>query len=199
MASVHETIRAMGKQRPDRLLALRDVSRRLVETRSLETLIWNLARSLGVDFAFPDCVIYLREDNELVQRAAYGPKNPVDRKIADPIRIPLGQGITGTCAASGRSILVPDVRLDPRYIADVGGGLCELAVPIIYADQVLGVIDTEADEVDFFGKEEQLTLEIIANMISPRIVTSLEEERRKIAERQLKQIRQRFRALLDSA
>lgn len=190
---------AMEKPRPDVLQALRDVSRRLVETRSLETLIWNLARSLGVDFGFPDCVIYLREGNELVQRAAHGPKSPADRNIADPIRIPFGQGITGTCAASARSILVPDVRLDPRYIADLGGGLCELAVPIVYGDQVLGVIDTEAEEVGYFGQDEQLTLEIIANMISPRIVTSLEEDRRKVAEGQLKQIRARFKSLLDSA
>lgn len=183
----------MVQPRPDRLLALRDLSRRLVETRSLETLIWNLARSLGVDFAFPDCVIYLREGGELVQRAAHGLKNPADRSILEPIRIPLGRGITGTCAASGRSILVSDVRQDPRYIPDVGGGLCELAVPIVYGDQVLGVIDTEAEEVGYFGPDEQLTLEIIANMISPRIVTSLEEERRKIAEAQLEELRGRFK------
>ncbi len=67
-----------------------------------------------------DCVIYLldEERQHLIQRAAYGPKNPQGREILDPIRIPLGQGIVGTVAATGRPALIPDTREDPRYIRD---------------------------------------------------------------------------------
>ena len=38
------------------------------------------------------------------------------RKPARIGMIPIGQGITGTAAATGRAVRVPDVREDPRYI-----------------------------------------------------------------------------------
>src|SRR5258708_24011883 len=38
------------------------------------------------------------------------------RELADNLRIPMGQGITGTAAATGHSVRVGDTRTDPRYI-----------------------------------------------------------------------------------
>ena len=38
------------------------------------------------------------------------------RELADNLRIPIGQGITGTAAATGHSVRVSDVSKDPRYI-----------------------------------------------------------------------------------
>ncbi|MEM9557407.1 MAG: response regulator [Acidobacteriota bacterium] len=182
----------------DRLHALRGLSARLVEVRELDDLLWILARSLGVDFGLPDCVIYLVDGDELVQRAAFGPKNPARRDIRDPLRIRLGTGVTGTAAVERRSIRIDDVRGDPRYIADVYSGVSELAVPIVYGERILGVIDSEADEIGYYGDDEQTTLEIVAHVIAPRIVSALEEGRRKRAESDLVRSRTRFLELADS-
>src|SRR5437868_14708402 len=38
------------------------------------------------------------------------------RELADSLRIPLGQGISGTAAATGHSVRVADAQNDPRYI-----------------------------------------------------------------------------------
>ena len=67
---------------------------------------------------FEDCVIYLREGDVLVQRAAYGIKSQHEREIFKRIEIPLGSGIVGTVAKTRVSEIVDDTEADPRYIAD---------------------------------------------------------------------------------
>lgn len=171
---------------------------RLVKSQELEALVWNLAESLGVDFGFPDCVIYMLEGSELAQVAAYGPKSPARGTIVSPIRIPLGDGITGSAAADRRPIRVGDVRKESRYIRDVYSGRSELAVPIIFADSVLGVIDTESDDVDFFGPEAEAVLETISRLIAPRIATALEKARRRGAEQGLRASKLRFSDLVET-
>lgn len=189
----------MVKTDPGRLLAAFDrLALRLVKSQALEALVWNLAESLGVDFGFPDCVIYMLDGSELFQVAAYGPKSPARGTIVSPIRIPLGDGITGSAAADRRPIRVGDVREEPRYIPDVYSGRSELAVPIIFADSVLGVIDTESEDVDFFGPEAEAVLVTVSRLIAPRIATALEKTRRRGAEQGLRASELRFADLVET-
>ena len=54
--------------------------------------------------------------------AAYGAKNPEDRKIGHRIAVPLGEGIVGTVAQTGLAEIVSDTQKDPRYIPDHAPG-----------------------------------------------------------------------------
>ena len=189
----------MVRREPTQLLAAFDrLALRLVKSQEFDGLVWNLAESLGVDFGFPDCVIYRLDETELTQVAAYGPKSPARGRIVSPIRVALGEGITGSAAAEQRSIRVGDVRKDPRYIPDVYSGRSELAVPIIFADSVLGVIDSESEDIDFFGPEEEAVLGTISRLIAPRIATSLERTRRRGAEQSLRASELRFADLVET-
>ena len=60
----------------------------------------NFDRLLG----FEDCIIYLLDEgrNVLVQKAAWGPKLAKDLTINQPIEIPIGQGIVGSVARTGK-------------------------------------------------------------------------------------------------
>src|SRR5215472_5679611 len=51
--------------------------------------------------------------------------------LADNLRIPLGQGITGSAAASGHPVRVSDVSKDSRYINAIDSVRSELAVPLM--------------------------------------------------------------------
>ncbi len=153
----------------------------LLSARSLDDLLWEVAAGVGRHFGFPDCVLYLREGDLLVQRAVTGIKDSGDREIMNPISIPIGQGITGTAAAEGRPLLVPDISKDPRYVFDVFAGRSELAVPIIFDGEVLGVIDSEADRTDYYSQSNLELLEIIANIVAPHIVAAHSEKARRKA------------------
>src|SRR5580698_4106869 len=53
------------------------------------------------------------------------------RELAENLRVPLGQGITGTAAATGHSVRVSDTSKDPRYINAIESVRSELAVPLM--------------------------------------------------------------------
>jgi signal transduction histidine kinase/putative methionine-R-sulfoxide reductase with GAF domain len=70
-----------------------------------------------------------------------------------------GYGITGWCALNRRSLLIPDVAAEPRYIPVRPAARCEMAAPIWDGDQILGVVDLESDRVNGFTPADLALLE----------------------------------------
>lgn len=87
--------------------------------------------------------------------------------------IPIGQGITGTAAATGRAVRVADVRQDPRYINLIDSVRSELAVPLMVKGQAIGVLDIQSRELDYFTREQQAILTLMAS----RLATAIENAR----------------------
>lgn len=144
---------ARRQERAD-LVKLTAFATSLLRQLHLDDLLWAIAEDIGRILGFPDCVIYLLEGDTLVQRAACGVKHSGGRAIVNPIKVLLGQGITGTAAATGEVQWIADVSQDERYIFDVYAGRSELAVPILYEDRVLGVIDSESDVKGFYSRAD---------------------------------------------
>ncbi len=67
--------------------------------------------------------------------------------------VPLGRGLIGTAAKLKRPIYAPNVAADPRYIMTIPTTRSELAVPLIVRDEVVGVLDCQSDQEDFFDTE----------------------------------------------
>ncbi len=72
------------------------------------------------------------------------------------VRIKAGQGITGWVAQTGRPMLAPDVRCEPRYIDGSGDGSirAELAVPLIAHSEVVGVLNLESPHTGAFDEAD---------------------------------------------
>ncbi|MFY0569350.1 adenylate/guanylate cyclase domain-containing protein [Archangium lansingense] len=159
----------------------------------IDDILWDVANGTVAHLGLEDCVIYLldEERQQLIQRAAYGPKNPEARKILDPIRIPVGQGIVGTVAATGRPELITDTRKDPRYIRDDQMRLSELAVPLFFREEVIGVLDSEHSREGFFTEEHLHLLTSIASMTASRISRALLDE-------QLQDVRRMTESIIES-
>jgi GAF domain-containing protein len=83
------------------------------------------------------------------------------------VRIPIGQGICGAAAASGRTEVIDDVELDPRYLVCFPSTRSEIVVPISYEGRVVGEIDINSDRPAAFGEEDRAFLERVALLISP--------------------------------
>ena len=105
--------------------------------------------------------IYLREQDELVLGPWRGPQ------ATEHVRIPLGQGICGAAAASGRTEVVGDVARDERYLACFASTRSEIVVPISFGGSVVGEIDVDSDVPDAFRDEDRLFLERVALLVSP--------------------------------
>ncbi len=81
---------------------------------------------------------------------------------SDPAGLKLGHGVTGWCVLNGRSLLVPDVSAEPRYIAVRPTARCEMAAPMRDGDLVIGVIDLESDKLRGFSNADLKLLEQLA-------------------------------------
>ncbi len=80
--------------------------------------------------------------------------------------IPMGKGIVGYAAQSREAVLVRDVKKDPRYIDTNPETRSELAVPLIYKDKVIGVLDLEHTRRGFFTEDHQRTITTLAAQIA---------------------------------
>jgi L-methionine (R)-S-oxide reductase len=80
-------------------------------------------------------------------------------------RIPMSAGMCGLAARERKSIVLPDVRSDPRYIACSPTVRSELVVPLLDGECTRGVLDVDSDAVDAFGPDDQELLEAIARYV----------------------------------
>lgn len=80
--------------------------------------------------------------------------------------IPLGRGITGAVAKSGRPLLVGDVRRDPDYLMVDERVRSEMCVPLRINGEVIGVLDSEHHEINAFSQTDLQLLEALAGQIS---------------------------------
>ena len=105
--------------------------------------------------------IYLVEGNDRVLGPWKGPQ------ATEHVRIPVGQGICGAAAASGRTEIVDDVNADPRYLACFPSTRSEIVVPISFQGRVVGEIDIDSDAPAAFGDADREFLERVAVLIAP--------------------------------
>jgi putative methionine-R-sulfoxide reductase with GAF domain/ligand-binding sensor domain-containing protein len=141
------------------------------EHSSVDDILWDIARNCISRLNFEDCVIYLLDEDRgmLLQKAAYGPKAPKAFEIMNPIDIPLGKGIVGAVAQTGKTEVISDTTQDERYIVDDQARYSELTVPIVHEGNVIGIIDSEHRRRNFFKKKHVQVLQTIANLCSAKI------------------------------
>jgi sigma-B regulation protein RsbU (phosphoserine phosphatase) len=88
------------------------------------------------------------------------------RELAENLRIPMGQGITGTAAATAHSVRVSDTSQDPRYINAIESVRSELAVPLIVRAKVVGVLDIQSRHLDYFTRGQQNILTLLGSRLA---------------------------------
>jgi L-methionine (R)-S-oxide reductase len=80
---------------------------------------------------------------------------------------PRTQGLNGAAVASGRPVIINDVREDPRYLTTFSETLAEAIVPVGSAAQIVGTIDVESDRVNAFSADDERFLKQCALTLAP--------------------------------
>jgi sigma-B regulation protein RsbU (phosphoserine phosphatase) len=80
--------------------------------------------------------------------------------------IPIGRGLVGAAVQTREAVLAADVKKDPRYILLNPETRSELAVPLIYKERVIGVLDLEHVKRNFFNEEHKRTITTLAAQIA---------------------------------
>ncbi|MBK9714542.1 MAG: GAF domain-containing protein [Kouleothrix sp.] len=175
------------ERRAEELQRINQVSRLLTELMRPEQLVRLVAYLVHLTFGYPSVSILLRDGDDMVVRAVAGGADE-DQRMGR--RIPIGQGITGWVAQNQESVCVADVRGDARFIAlqDGGRARSELAVPILTARDVFGVLNVESEAVGAFGPNDVRLLDTLSGQLGVAFENAVlfDNEQRRV--RQLGQV-----------
>ncbi len=89
------------------------------------------------------------------------------------VRIKSGSGVCGTAVRERRSILVPDVEAFPGHIACDTASRSELVVPLLWGDEVIGVLDLDSPDLARFDAEDQTGCEALAAIVVRHLARSV--------------------------
>jgi GAF domain-containing protein len=104
---------------------------------------------------------------------------------ATNLTVPFGSGITGWVAAHRRPLRVDDIRQDARYIEVSSNTRSELALPLIFQNDILGVLNVESEQVAAYTENDEEMLGTLAGSLAAIIANArLVEQIRKQAERE---------------
>lgn len=99
----------------------------------------------------------------------------------DQLRLPLGHGITGAAALKKQPVYAPDVSKDDRYFCSAKATKSELAIPLMFNEEVVGVLDCQSDRIDHFDNETIDLLTLFSTQASIALqnarLYSLEQQR----------------------
>ena len=161
----------------------------LFNKNDVDEILWDVARNLIGKLGFVDCMIYLwnEDGTKFIQKAGYGPKGSLEALEKNVFDVLPGQGVVGAVIETGNAILVPDTSTDYRYRADDIVRLSEICVPIKYNEQLLGAIDSEHHEKDFFTTQHLQALNTIATLVGSKIMSikadhHLQQQKAELAE-----------------
>lgn len=150
----------------------------LYNQNTIDDVFWDIAKNCISKLNFEDCVIYSFDSHQkvLVQKAAFGPKNPDGYIITNHLEIPLGKGIVGAVATSHKPEIIPNTTKDSRYIVDDEQRFSEITVPILLEGKLLGIIDSEHHKKNFFKKRHLKLLQKIADTCTKKITRHFVED-----------------------
>jgi sigma-B regulation protein RsbU (phosphoserine phosphatase) len=152
------------------LLALLSISQELHAGDDLASGLRRFGERLVEVVPFDTLGVLLLDERGREMRYAHS--SGIAPEVAEHWRFGMGQGIVGTVAASGKALLVPDVRSDPRYIDAREGIVAELAVPLMSRDRVVGVLDLGSRRAGALTVAHRDLLVVLGNHLASAIERS---------------------------
>lgn len=143
----------------------------LIKKNTVDDVLWDVAKNLIARLGFTECMMYSwnSDKSKMEQRAGYGPKGTKEEIQNNQFQVLPGQGIVGYVIQTKEAVLIPDTSKDSRYRIGDLKSLSEIAVPVIYNDELIGVIDSEHPQKDFFTRQHLEILTTIAALMANKI------------------------------
>jgi len=159
------------------------VSRQLSTILDQTQLVHEVVEQLRDAFAYYHVHIFLWDETIGALRMVGGTGEAGQAMLVMGHMIRPDQGLVGRAYSTNSPVVVPDVNDDPGWLPNrlLPGTRAELAVPITYGDQVLGVLDAQDSEVGGLDPEDSQLLQTIAGQLAvalrnARLLAQIQQE-----------------------
>ena len=146
------------------LVLLNEIARELTSILNLDELLKRIAELVSrlIDYQMFSILLLDDAGEKLQHRFSLRFQENIQLKH----EIAMGRGLVGYAAQHRQAVLVPDVSKDSRYIKLNPETRSELAVPLIYKDKVIGVLDLEHTRRGFFTEDHKRTVTTLAAQVA---------------------------------
>ena len=186
-------VNAVGVKKDGKIVGIQGIMRDITTRKRLEakfSVIHNFSKQISTILKVEDvlnltldviekvlgfkyCAVHLvdGETRELYNKVYRG----FSKRFKENFRIPLDgpKGVTAWAAREGKSLIVPDVKKDKRYLTGSKRTKSEMVVPLKVGDEIFGVIDIESPQPDAFREDEHALLSTLASYVAVAIKNSL--------------------------
>ena len=155
-------------RRLDELAFLHEIARLATLARDWDELMRSIVDGTTVAMGVEVCSFYLADHERT--RLTLAATNGLDRTQVGKVSLPWGTGITGRVAANRQPIAVLDVTKDERFSwvrgFDIEGLTAMLSVPLVWHDDVVGVLNVQTRDARRFEQNEISFLQTIAALLA---------------------------------
>jgi sigma-B regulation protein RsbU (phosphoserine phosphatase) len=148
------------RRQADTLLLLHEVAQQAGELLDPQEVLQRAAEMVKQVIDYQILSILLFDPAQHVFRHTVSVK--FGKNVQEQFVVPVGQGIVGMAAEKRHPIVVADVTENPHYIRVNPEARSELAVPLIVKNRVIGVIDLQSAQTDYFTADHAQALSILA-------------------------------------
>ncbi len=166
------------KRRVDQLSIVSEVGKALASILDFNRLLEQIVKLIVDRFEYPFVHLFLvqKDTGKLVYRAGAGGRAEVYQQIGLQYDIQDTIGIIPWVARNGATIIANDVAQEPQYRPSAfspSETVSEMAVPLIFANEVLGVLDIQSDAPNRFDQEDRVLFETLGDSIAISIRNSI--------------------------
>lgn len=140
--------------------AINQICRIISQNKNIEDSLQEIVDFLYTNFEKYSWVgIYFVKDDTLI----LGPWKGTS--ATEHTSIPIGFGICGAAAKTGKTEVIADVSKDDRYLSCFISTRSEIVVPIKKQGVVVGEIDIDSDSANAFTSSDTIFLESVADIL----------------------------------
>jgi len=145
-----------------KLKILNNISRELSKLVDLENLFYRIPELIRETYNLPFVGLGIFDGENITFKHYSTQFGQIDK----PLISKLERGLVGWTAHNKKTLYVKDVSKDPRYFKYFEETRSELVIPILSEENLLGVLDFQSNEIDYFTSEDILILENLTDQIA---------------------------------
>ena len=166
------------QRRVDELATVAEVGRALSSILDFDNLLKQVVEIIYEKFHYPFVHLFLVNEDlgTIVYQAGAGERSKELNTDGLAYSLNDENGIIPWVARNGKTLIANDVGLDKRYrpsAINPGGTSSEMAVPLIFANEVQGVLDIQSDHTNSFDEEDKFLFEALADAVAISIRNSM--------------------------
>jgi sigma-B regulation protein RsbU (phosphoserine phosphatase) len=158
------------KRNRETVALLYQISLEMGSTLEVDELVHKIAAAVKSTINYHIFSIFLLDEKQQLLR----PRIVIRYNTLEfqKIGLPLGTGLVGTAAELNQPLRVGDVTKDPRYLAVFPETRSEMAVPLLHKGSVIGIIDLESTELNYFTGDHERFLVTLGTRIASALANA---------------------------